>query len=202
MTSKSEKGTKSNKKWILVGALLLVIAVFSYRLIADTKTNSRRTQNSVPTNPKIHKTILKSSADENLTKNWKTYADKQHKYSFKYPETWIVKTTSTNEGNNVLLFDETNVQRIAFIGIPGTPDCTDNFVERDYDDDVYQSFIIGNLSLKNANICDEEKYAFSLYDTNDKLIDLRLDFINSSAEDTARQILKTIDNLVRIEMPL
>lgn len=188
--------------WTQVIVVIFILAIAAAASVITSTKSKLTSANDKHIGPGMVVQIAHATDNKTVTKEWKSFVNKYHQYSFKYPLTWTVKETTEKYGSNVFIYDEGNIQRISFIGIANTPDCDTSAVFRNRGNLHPSIFTIGSFESGNSDICGKDKYRLTLLDIHDRYVVVYLDFVNSPAEETARMILKSINNLKQISQPL
>lgn len=188
--NKSQIATLLNIAAITI--FLLALPSIKTHLITDINQQLNRHTTTVQ--------VIKPSVETSIVKDWKSYTDSYHKFSFQYPRSWNIKVESSKHGNNVILLDESNMQRISFIGISNSAPCDQSRVKLTKFEK--KQITIGNVVRVSTNLCWKDKYTTGFTDVNNKIVLISLSFFDSPAEVISREILKSVDNLRIASVPI
>ncbi len=87
----SPTAPKKFNRIIIFLIFFVVIAIVGIGAYALGTKNQPKTPTSSPV------AVIQPTPTPDLTANWKTYTDDKYKFSFKYPDSWVIKTLDSEQ---------------------------------------------------------------------------------------------------------
>jgi len=186
---------------ILLIVVLASMAVGGYYFVKLSKPAEVQKVYQTPTSPapltstpEPTSSVLTQSGSADLT-NWKTYTSTRYGFSFQHPPTWYINEENSDGEVNVFLSESADPSKriISIYASPPGIGCG----PVDEDKITYSDFEFGNQTIKSIrNFCGNKNwFILDTKNNQSKSISVWATFVTTPHEQTAREVLKTVQGL-------